>query len=227
MFMRMHDDIDSSSTYASFRAAMKARGARVTDERHHTVFRVASGRRAVEIYVNKPSVIGIRRGIADIAKALGGARVETVVGRGHTGIIRPLQTDARRLLGDKVSGVATVFVGACGGDASVAEMIGTFGYVPFVTTRSTGHKVINNAIMEAYIRGLLSMSPGDTLSLAQVLERGAAPFLRRNAEEELREDANLYRVNVATVLAARLFDAHVRRHTEPVQQVSRQGELAR
>jgi hypothetical protein len=221
IFMRMHDDIDGVSTFASFRTLMRSVGATVRDEKTFTVFRVGGARRAVEIYANKPDGSGVRQGINDLSRLLRTSGVETIVGRGHTGIISPLQTDSRRLLGDRVTNVATVIVGACGGDASVREMIGTFGYVPFVTTKSTGRQIINNAIMEAYIGALLALPLGASLPMTEVLDRALARFLRDKGDEELREDAKLYQVNLATVLVARLFDTHVRRHGDAVRQASR------
>ena len=221
IFMRMHDDLDAVGTFASFRGQMQRLGASVRNERNFVVFRLGSPRRTVEIYANKPNQAGIRQGIADIGKALKGARVETVVGRCHTGIISHLQTDARRLLGNRISDVAAVIVGTCGGGASVRELIGTFGYVPFVSAKSTGRQVINNAIMEAYIATLLAMAPGDKLSMTVVLDRALARFLKDKANSELRDDARLYQVSNGTVLAARLFDTHVRRHLEPERHVAR------
>ncbi len=214
IFMRLHDDIDAVQTFASFRVTMRSLGASVREEKHFTLFRLGFSRRRIEIYANKPDGAGMRQGITDIARSLRGNGIETIVGRGHTGIITPLQTDARRLLGDRLSGVAAVIVGTCGGDASVRDMIGTFGYVPFVTTKSTGRQLINNAIMQSYIAALLALAPGDTLSMSQVLDRALARFLKDKGDEELREDARLYKVNLGTVLVARLFDTHVRRHVD-------------
>lgn len=210
MFMRLDQDVDAVNTYGSIRTLMRQLRASVRDERNHAVYRVSERNRTVEIYVNKPSTSGVKGGITDIAVALGGARVHTIVGRGHTGIITPLQKDSRRMLGERAREVALVIVGACGGDASVREMIGTYGYVPFVTTKSTGRQVINNEIVEAYVERLLDMQPHQTLAMADVLDQAVAQFLKAKANAELREDARLYHVNVTTVLAARLFDSHVR-----------------
>lgn len=215
IFMRMHDDLDAVSTYASLRPLMASFGAITRSERNFTLFRVGSRQRAIEIYVNKPTGSGIKQGIKDIANAVRDRGVETVIGRGHTGIVTPLQADARRVLGDRLGRVAAVIVGTCGGDASVREMIGTFGYVPFVATKSTGRQVINNAILDTYMSTLLSMKPSEALMLSQVLDRALARFLKQRGDEDLREDAKLYRVNLATVLAARLFDTHVRWHATP------------
>jgi hypothetical protein len=215
MFMRMHDDIDGAATYASFRVMMRSLGASINERKSIAIFRIAGRQRMIEIYVNRPSEDGVRQGIADIANLLGDHVVHTVIGRGHTGIITPLQTDSRRILGLRMEGVAIVMVGSCGSDASVRELIGTFGYVPIVTTKSTGRQVLNNAIIRAYIGELLELPPGGELSMARLLDRAMAPYLGKRIEVEVREDAALYRVNVATALAARLFDTHVLRHAEP------------
>ncbi|MEQ1611718.1 MAG: hypothetical protein ABL904_03115 [Hyphomicrobiaceae bacterium] len=216
MFMRMHDDIDGAVTYAGFRTMMRGLGASVQEQKTHTLFRIGARQRTIEIYVNRPSESGVRQGIADIGRLLGSRRVHTVIGRGHTGIISPLQSDTRRLLGDRIGEVATVIVGSCGSDASVREMIGTFGYVPIVTTKSTGRQVLNNAIVRAYVASLRELPPGAALSMSRVVANAMAPFLGPRAEEEVREDAALYRVNVATALAAQLFDTHVHPHARSV-----------
>ena len=117
-----------------------------------------------------------------------------------------------RLLGTRIAGVAAVIVGSCGSDASVRELIGTFGYVPIVTTKSTGRQVLNNAIVKSYIAALRELPPGAALSMNRVMATAMAPFLAPKTDEEVREDAALYRVNVATALAARLFDTHVQPH---------------
>ena len=215
MFMRMHDDVDGAVTYAGFRAMMRSLGASINERKTFAIFRVAGRQRMIEIYVNRPSEDGVRRGIADIGELIGDNIVHTIIGRGHTGIITPLQTDSRRLLGLRMEGVSVVIVGSCGSDASVREMIGTFGYVPIVTTKSTGRQVLNNAIIKAYIAELLALAPQGELFMAKLMERAMAPYLGKRIEEEVREDAALYRVNVATALAARLFDTHVLQHTEP------------
>ena len=170
--------------------------------------------RSIEIYVNKPTASGNKKGISDIAAAIGGRRVETVIGRGHTQIIAPLQADSRRILGDRIRDVAAVLVGACGGDASVREMISTFGYKPFFATKATGRAVINNAIVESYIGALLAARPGERVFLPGVLSRALAPMLRNKVDKDLQTDAGLYEANMATVYTAYLFNAHVRRHVQ-------------
>jgi hypothetical protein len=199
---------------------MMSLGASVRDDRHFAVFAFAAPGRMVEIHVNKPTALGVRQGIADIAEALQGQRVETVIGRGHTSIISPLQADARRVLGDRVRDVAAVIVGSCGGDASVRELVATFGYVPFFTTKSTGRQQINNAIIATYVASLLSLEPGQWLSMTDVLDAAVLRFLRPGGDDALRIDASLYQVNVPTVLTAILFDAHVRRFVAPDQRAS-------
>lgn len=218
IFMRLDEDQDSARTYASFRTLMSGHGAAVRDERHYSVFRLTARRRTIEIYTNKPDTAGTRQGIADITEALRGRRVETIIGRGHTGIIAPLKKDGRRVLGERTDGVTMVFLGTCGGDASVRDMIGTFGYVAFVTSKSTGRQILNNAFVEAYVSALLAMAPNELLSVPHVVEKSMTRFIRAKGDEELREDAGLYRVNAATVFAARLFDTHVRRQTDQVEQ---------
>ncbi len=222
IFMRMHDDTDAETTYANFRNFMAMRGAVLRQDRHFDLYRLSSRGRTVEIYVNKPTALGVRRGIADIAAALRHRRVETVIGRGHTSIITPLRHDSRRVLGAGIKDVATVLVGTCGGDASVPDLIDTFGYRAFFTTRSTGRLVINNAIIETYIAALFSLPQGGRLSLADVLGRSVARFAGRGSDEELRDDASFYRLAMSNVLAAYLFDTHVRRHAEAEWQVARQ-----
>ncbi len=221
IFMRMHDDLDAGRTYISVRALMKSLGASAREDRHYTTFRIVAPQRTIEIYVNNPDAAGVREGIADIGKRLRGGGVETIIGRGHTGIITSLQADSRRVLGDSIRSVAAVIVGTCGSDASVRDLISTFGYAPFITTRSSGHQSINNAIIETYITALLALQPGGTLSMASVLDRALARFLKEQANEELREDAKLYRVNTATALAAQLFDTHVKRFSDKQLRVSR------
>lgn len=213
MFMRLHDDIDAAVTYKSFRTAMRSLGARIHKHENYTLYRLEKRRRIIEIYVNKPSEAGIDLGIGDIGKALGGNTVHTVIGRGHTGIITPLQADARRLLGERIANVAAVVVGSCGSDASARDMIGTFGTVPIVTTKSTGRRVINNAIVESYIKALLDLPKDTALSITSLVDTSLSQFLTPKTDEELREDAKLYRVNLAVVLAAQLFDTHVHRQT--------------
>ena len=211
MFMRFDQDVDASATYASFLSLMRARHASVRYQRHFDVYRLAGRRgRAIEIYANKPTAAGVKQGISDIAASLRGKRVETVIGRGHTAIVTPLQKDARQILGDRVKEVATVVVGTCGGDASVRDLIATFGYSPFFTTRSTGRQAINNALIETYIAALMALSPDGRLHLADMLNHATARFLRKSSDAELREDASFYRLSMTSVLAAYLFDTHVR-----------------
>ncbi len=210
IFMRLDEDIDAAQTNVSFRALMRELGASARDERHYTMYRISGRKREIDIYVNAPTDVGIKLGIADIAASLAGKRVHTVVGRGHTGIIAPLQKDSRRLLGDRIKAVSMVIVGTCGGDASVRDLIGTFGYVPFVTTKSTGRQVINNEIMQAYVERLIALTPTETLVMSDVLDRAVAQFLRVRGDEVLREDARLYQVNLTTVLVASLFDVHLK-----------------
>lgn len=216
MFMRMDQDADAKASYIGFRALMRSKGAIHRDERTFEVVTLRSAGRSIEIYLNKPTAVGNKKGIADIAAALAGRRVETVIGRGHTHIIAPLQADSRRILGDRIREVAAVLVGACGGDASVREMIATFGYKPFFATKATGRAVINNAIIENYISALLAMRPGERVSMPRVLARALAPMLRSNTDAELRTDASLYEANTTTVYTAYLFNAHVRRHAPRV-----------
>lgn len=210
MFMRFDEDVDAKTTHASFRTMMRLRRASVRQERHYVVYRLAARRRVIEIWANDPTAAGLQHGIAGIAAALGGKRVETVIGRGHTAIVTPLQRNARRILGDRVKEVATVLIGTCGGDAAVRDLIATFGYIPFFTTRSTGRQTLNNALVKTYIDALMGLSPGGRLDLADVLDRTTVPFLRKGADPELRDDAAFYRLSMTSVLAARLFDTHVR-----------------
>jgi uncharacterized protein YqgQ len=210
IFMRMDEDLDAISTFGSFRTMMRQMGASTREERNHVVFRLSGRKRAVDIFVNKPNTAGIRLGIGEIASALRGARIHTVIGRGHTGIITPLQRDSRRVLGDRIREVTMVIVGACGGDASVRELINTFGYVPFLGTKSTGRQVINNEIIETYIGKLLSLEQAQHLAMTEVLDQAVAQVLKSKVDDEMREDTQLYQVNLTTVFAARLFDKHVR-----------------
>lgn len=207
MFMRMDDNDDALETAQAFRALIENLDGSVRAEPAYAVYTVTAPGRTVEIYVNNPSATGLRDGIPALTAALRGLRVETVIGRGHTSIIAPLQEDSRRVLGDRVKGVAAVLVGSCGGDASVRDLISTFGYIPFFTTKSTGRHVINNAIIKSYIQALLKLAPGERLSVAQVLSRATGRF---QDDDDLRGDASLYQVNMATVFTARLFDAYVR-----------------
>lgn len=221
MFMRMDEDVDAATTYANFRLLMRSRGASLREERYHDVFRISARGRTIEIYANKPTALGTRRGINDIAAALKNHRVETVVGRGHTSIITPLQENAKRVLGDRIKNVSAVLVGTCGGDASVRDLIKTFGYRSFFTTRSTGRLVINNAIMETYIAALLAVPQGGRLSLEDVLAKATASF-SQTKDSELRDDAGFYRLAMTAVLTAYLFDTHVRQHADKEWVVAQQ-----
>lgn len=219
MFMRLDETIDDTQTFANFRTLMLSLGASVRDEEFHIVFTIADPRRRIEIYANRPTSQGLRQGIDDIEDLLRGMRVETVIGRGHTNIIAPLQKDARRLLGERLKSVAVVFVGSCGGDASVRELIRTFGYIPFLTTKSTGRQVINNAIIKSYIADLATLQPGERLDITEVVRDGTQRFLQWS-DEELRADARLYHVNRAAVLGALLFDSYLRPHIGAAQTVA-------
>lgn len=220
MFMRMDQDTDAVTTYNGFRALMSSRGARVQSGRYFDIFRISANGRTVEIYANHPNALGIRKGIAGIAEALVGKRVETVIGRGHSSIIAPLQVNAKQVLGDRTKQVAAVLVGTCGGDASVRDLISTFGYRPFFATRSTGRHLINNAIIDVYIASLLSLAPNNRLILEEVLSKATAPFMRRGGDSELRDDASFYRLSMTTVLSAFLFQTQIRRHLEPAPTVA-------
>lgn len=226
MFMRLDEDTDAASTYASFRFNMRKRGASIQDHRHFEVARLVGRGRTVEIYFNKPTAVGVKRGIDDIAAALKGRRVETIVGRGHTSIVKPLQENAKRILGDRLKMVATVMVGTCGGDASVRELIDTFGYLSYFTTRSTGRQILNNALVDAYIDALLALAPDRRLHLTDVLGNATSRFLRRGGDAELRDDASFYRVNMTSVLTAVLFDGHVRRRATAEKQVAEHAPVA-
>lgn len=214
MFMRMDEDTDAIATYSGFHAMMRARRASIENRRHHVVYRFKSGDRMVEIYVNKPTSRGVQRGITDIAAALRGKRVQTVIGRGHTYIINPFMKDAKLILGDQVNDVAAVMVGSCGGEASMRDLVRTFGYTSVLTTRSTGRQLINNAIIGRYVKSLLSLQPGERLFLKDVLKKAIAQFSRRGGRSDLRTDAGFYRLSMSAVLTAFLFDTHVRRFAE-------------
>lgn len=218
MFMRFDQDTDAYGSYASFRATMRERRAVVSTFANHEVFRIYGNGRTIEIYANKPGETGVKRGIPAIAETLAGQRVETVVGRGHSSIIAPLQEDAKRVLGPRTQEVAAVIVGTCGGDAAVRKLIATFGYVPFVASKATGRQLINNAIVGAYVDALLDVKAAHTLSLADVLSEVTAEF----RDFETREDAGFYRVALSTVMAAHLYENHVRRYAEPLRQAARQ-----
>jgi hypothetical protein len=214
MFVRMDQDVDAVMTYANFRNAMRSRGASVRNESYFDVYRISSRGRTIELYVNHPTAAGVRRGIPGIAAALRGRRVETVIGRGHTSIIAPLQDNAKLVLGEQIKNVAVVLVGTCGGDASVRKLIGTFGYMSYFTTRSTGRLSINNAIIETYIDALMKLTNGGRLTLEDVMDRATSRFMRKGADEDLRDDAKFYRLAMTTVLTAFLFDNHVRRYVD-------------
>lgn len=218
MFMRMDETEDDVETFAAFKRSMQSLGATSRVAEHFEVFTITGNARRIEIYANKPSARGLRLGIEEIADALAGARVETMIGRGHTSIVAPLQKDARRLLGKRVGDVSAVIVGACGGDASVRELIRTFGYIALLTTRSTGRQVINDSIIKAYIAELLAMPTGARLAMDDVLRRATHRFL--DMDEELRSDASLYHVNEAAVAIALLFDSHVRRHADSARHLA-------
>lgn len=220
MFMRMDRDDDALSTYQTFRDLMKSLDASRRDETYFDVYTLSGADRKIEIYANKPSSRGGSEGIAAIAQALRGHRVETVIGRGHTAIIAPLQDDAKRVLGDRIKDVAAVIVGACGGDASVRDLIATFGYKPFVTTKSTGRHIINNAIIKTYIAALMSLTRDEHLPFADMLQQATARFARAGVDEDLRHDASLYQANMATVMTAILFDTRISRKRAPVQNVA-------
>lgn len=222
MFMRMEATPDADDSYSGFRALMSALGAKVYEDKHFDVFVLASQDRTIEIYANRPTDGGVRFGVANIAERLRGKRVETVIGRGHTSIIAPLQQDSKHVLGGRVKEVATVIVGSCGGDASVRELIASFGYVPFFTTKSTGRKVINDAIINSYVAALMALPADGQLSIGDVLERATARYQKPWIDESLREDARLYQVNMTTVLTAFLFDTHVRPHLAPLRHAANQ-----
>lgn len=217
MFMRMDRDDDAYSTYQTFRDLMKSLDASQREDKDFDVFTIAGPDRKIEVYANKPTSRGASEGIAAIAQALRGHRIETVIGRGHTAIIAPLQDDAKRVLGDRIKDVAAVIVGSCGGDASVRDLIATFGYKPFVTTKSTGRQVINNAIIKSYIAALMSLTPHEKLPFAEMLQQATARFARAGGDDDLRRDASLYQANRATVLTAVLYDAGIAQQPERVQ----------
>lgn len=210
MFMYMDRDVDAVTTYASFRGAMQSRSAVVFEARDHVVYRIAARRRLIEIYVNKPTAAGLREGIASITSALRDLRVETIIGRGHTSIVKSMKTSARQILGDRTADVAAIFVGTCGGDAAVRGLIDTFGYRSFVASRSTGRMAVNNALIIGYIDALLALPDSGRLDLEAVVAKSLSPFMRDSSRDDLRHDASFYRVATTTVLTARLFDAHVR-----------------
>lgn len=220
MFMRMDSDDDAVETYATFRAMMSSLHAAVREQSAFDVFVIGDAGRRIEIYANKPDPAGVKRGILDLASALKDRRVETVIGRGHTAIIEPLQDDAKRVLGSRIKDVTSIIVGSCGGDAAVLDLIATFGYKPFITTRSTGRHVINHAVIRSYVGALMALPPGDHLAVADVLKAATARFMRDGADEDLRADAGLYQVNMATVFTAQLYDAYLRRYQEPDQRAA-------
>lgn len=219
--MRMDEDTDAVMTYTNFRNLIRRQGAMLREERHYDLYRIARAGRVIEIYVNKPTSQGTKQGIADIAAALKGRRVETIVGRGHTSIITPLRKDAKRILADRVKNVSVVLLGTCGGDASVPELIDTFGPRSFFTTRATGRLVINNAIVETYVAALLSLPRGARLSMDDVLRNATSRFAARGNDPDLKDDASFYRLAMPMVLTSDLYDKHVRRHAEAEWQVAR------
>ena len=214
MFMRMDSDTDASGTYISFRSLMASLGATVREQSGFDVFDIAASGRRIELYANKPTLSGVKQGIANIAHHLKGLRVETIIGRGHTAIIEPLQDDAKRVLGDRLRDAAVVIIGSCGGDSAVADLIATFGYKPLVTTRSTGRQVINNAVIKSYVAALMELAPDDRLAIAGVLQAATARFLRPGADDDLRTDAGLYHVNMANVFTAQVYDAYLRSYRD-------------
>lgn len=221
IFMRLDEDTDAVSTYESFRALARKKGAAVRAGKHHDVFRFSSRGRAVEVYVNKPTAQGVSQGISDIAADLRGRRVETVVGRGHSGIIKPLKESSKRVLGNRFGDVALVVVGTCGGDASVPDLVDMFGYVAFYATRSTGRQAINNAIMDSYIDALLALQPGRRLSLSDVLDTSTRTFMSKRGDTGMRDDASFYELSAKRVMLARLLDEHAGQATRTAQQVAR------
>lgn len=220
MFMRMEETGDGAETFKAFRKLALSMGGTVSEKTHYDVFRFEATGKIIEIYANEPTESGVREGIQHIAAALRGKRVETVIGRGHTSIIAPLQVDAKRVLADQMRSVAAVIVGACGGDAAVRDLISTFGYVPFIATKATGRQAINNAIISSYLSALKSLQPEGRLAVADVLARAVARFQYDGVPDDLRSDANLYQVAMPAVLSAQLFDTHLRRDLETAQRAS-------
>lgn len=213
MFMRMDASSHDAATYTAFRILMRKLGAKVEAERFFDLFTVSKDGKTIEIYANAPSPIGITQGVANIAAALQGRRLDTVIGRGHTTIVAPLQSDARRIAGPRVKEVSLVVLGTCGGDASVRPMIATFGYVPYIATKSTGRQYLNEALIKSYVAALLSLTRDAQIEVPRVLDGAMARYAKPGADPGLRDDALHYQVSRATVLTARLFDSHVRRHT--------------
>jgi hypothetical protein len=214
MFMRMDGNEDAVSTYEAFLRLMESLDASVEKREHFDVFRLTGPGRTVEVYANAPSAAGLREGLANIAKVLEGRRVETVIGRGHSSIVAPLQADAKRLLGSRINEVSSVILGSCGGDVSVRELTATFGYITYVATKATGRQEINNAIIKTYARALMALPQGRRLSVAEVLDKSVARFKEDGTDDALRSDASLYQVNMTAVLTARLFDNQVRQQRE-------------
>lgn len=209
MFMRMDEDTDAVTTYAGFDAMMRFRGASVLNKQYYVVYRFRSGERRVEIYVNKPTHLGISRGIADIGAALHGKKVQTAIGRGHTYIIGPFLRDSKLILGNQVKDVATVLIGSCGGEASMSDIVKTFGYMSVVVTRSTGRQLINNAIIGEYVTALMALKAGGHLFLQDVLKKAVAQFARLGTDSDLHDDAKFYRVSMEAVMIAQLFDKYL------------------
>ncbi|MBS0243336.1 MAG: hypothetical protein JSS20_14250 [Proteobacteria bacterium] len=210
IFMRLSDDTDARSNYAAFRATMSARGAEAIRAANYEAYRIRKNGRVIEIYLNRPTEAGTLKGIDELASVLNGVRIHTVVGRGHTGIIAPLREDAKKILGTHAGDVAMVIVGACGGSASVRDLVDTFGYRTIVSTRATGRQVINSSVLETYFSRLFALPPDGKLDMNALLGDALAPYLRKGVGEALREDARFYQINTASVYAAMLFDRHVR-----------------
>jgi hypothetical protein len=216
ILMRFDGDIDGSSNYESFRTLMTARRAQLHSAPAFEVYRLVKERKSIEIYVNRPSPAGVREGIEELRKILDGADIHTVIGRGHSGIIAPLLKDATRVLGSRTTRVMTVMVGTCGGTSSVRELIDTFGYTQFLSTRSTGRQLLNEAVIAEYITALLDLAENEELTLNDVLARALDPYRRAGNSDGIREDAGFYHVNSVSVFAAMLFDRHVRRTAEAI-----------
>lgn len=209
IFMRMDEDTDAVNTYGGFDAMMRSRGASVLNKRYYVVYRFRHGKRRIEIYVNKPTHLGISRGIADIGAALRGRKVHTAIGRGHTFIIGPFLKDSKFILGNQVKDVVTVLIGSCGGEASISDIVKTFGYVSIVDTRSTGRQLINNAIIGEYVTALMALKPTGHLFLPDILKKAVAQFARPGTDRDLQDDARFYRVSMEAVMIAQLFDKYL------------------
>ena len=189
---------------------LRARGAEAVRTKDYEAYRLRRNQRSIEIYLNTPSEEGLKTGLMELGRILDGVRVHTVIGRGHTVIINRLHTDVEKLLGPRKNDVAMVIVGACGGTASLREVVDTFGYRTIVSTRASGRLVINTAIIDTYLSMLFALDEGDTLDTNVLLGRAVAPFVQARVDERLRADAQFYQINTAGVYAAMLFDRHVR-----------------